>query len=108
MSIAVSPSRQVAAARIGPDHDSETIRLRLGRHLGDVAHLVIGRIRARIDRVAVAAQPSRSASLTLAVTAWLAFSLKRDMLLVLLSFRIVGIRPAKVSAPASRKPSGAA
>jgi len=42
------------------------------------------------------------------VRAELAFSLKRDMLLALLSLRIVGTRPAKVSAPASRKPRGAA
>src|SRR5215831_5958472 len=45
-------ARQVAAAWIGPDYHSEPIRLRLDGHLGDVAHLVIGRVRARINRIA--------------------------------------------------------
>ena len=53
----------------------------------------------------IAAQPSRSASLTEAVTAW---SLLVDRLLAELSLRMVGIAPAKVSAPASSGPSGAA
>ncbi len=53
----------------------------------------------------MAAQPSRSASPTLAVTAW---SMLVAQLFELLTFRIVGICPAKVSAPASSIPSGAA
>ena len=50
-------------------------------------------------------QPSRSASETEPVTAW-SFSVAR--LLELFSFRMVGICPAKVSAPASIMPRGAA
>jgi hypothetical protein len=53
----------------------------------------------------IAAQPRRSASETLAVTAW---SMVVAQLFELLSLRIVGICPAKVSAPASSGPSGAA
>ncbi len=53
----------------------------------------------------IAAQPSRSASFTPAVTAW---SLLVASELELLHFRMVGIWPAKVSAPAAIMPSGAA
>ena len=53
----------------------------------------------------MAAQPSRSASLTLAVTAW-SFDVASELLLFI--FRMVGIWPAKVSAPAAIMPSGAA
>ena len=53
----------------------------------------------------IAAQPMRSASFTEPVTAW---SLLVDSELALLSLRMVGIAPAKVSAPASSGPSGAA
>jgi hypothetical protein len=53
----------------------------------------------------IAAQPRRSASLTPAVTAW---SLLVARLLELLHFRMVGIAPANVSAPAAIMPSGAA
>ncbi len=53
----------------------------------------------------IAAQPRRTASPTLAVTAW---SMLVAQLFELLTFRIVGIWPAKVSAPASSGPSGAA
>jgi hypothetical protein len=53
----------------------------------------------------IAEQPSRSASLTLPVTAW---SLVVDRLLLLLTFRMVGMAPAKLAAPASIMPSGAA
>ncbi len=56
----------------------------------------------------MAAQPSLSASLTEAVTAWSAFSLKRARELELLTLRMVGMAPAKLSAPASIMPSGAA
>ena len=50
----------------------------------------------------MAAQPRRNASRTEAVTAW---SLVVARLLELLSFRISGIWPAKVSAPCSIMPS---
>ena len=53
----------------------------------------------------IAEQPRRSASSTVPVTAWLMLV---DQLLELLTFRMVGIWPAKVSAPASIMPSGAA
>ena len=53
----------------------------------------------------MAEQPSRSASATEAVTAW---SLSRERLLALFIFRMVGIWPAKLPAPASIMPSGAA
>ena len=53
----------------------------------------------------IAEQPSRSASSTLPVTAW---SLRVAQLFELLILRMSGIWPAKVSAPASSKPSGAA
>jgi hypothetical protein len=53
----------------------------------------------------IAEQPRRSASSTVPVTAWLMLV---DQLLLLLTFRMVGICPAKVSAPASIMPSGAA
>jgi hypothetical protein len=52
-----------------------------------------------------AAQPSRSASATLPVTAWF---LAAVSVLALLSLRMVGSAPAKLSAPASIIPSGAA
>jgi hypothetical protein len=54
-----------------------------------------------------AAQPSRSASLTEPVTADFGLSPEKRLSL-LLSLRISGILPAKLRAPASRKPSGAA
>ena len=50
----------------------------------------------------MAAQPRRRASPTDAVTAW---SLLVDSEFALLHFRIVGMAPAKVSAPASSMPS---
>ena len=53
----------------------------------------------------IAEQPSFSASFTEAVTAW---SLLVDSELALLTLRMVGIAPAKLSAPASSGPSGAA
>ena len=53
----------------------------------------------------IAAQPRRSASSTVPVTAWL---IDVDQLFDELTLRIVGICPAKVSAPASIIPSGAA
>ncbi len=53
----------------------------------------------------MAAQPSLSASITEAVTAW---SLLVDSELAELTLRMVGMAPAKVSAPASSGPSGAA
>ncbi len=53
----------------------------------------------------IAEQPSRSASETEAVTAW-SFVVAR--LLELFIFRMVGIEPAKWSAPVSIMPSGAA
>jgi len=53
----------------------------------------------------IAAQPSRSASLTEAVTAW---SLGRASEFEELTLMIVGMAPAKLSAPASIMPSGAA
>ena len=56
----------------------------------------------------IAEAPRRSASLTEAVTAWSAASLARARLLALLSLRMSGIWPAKVAAPASIMPSGAA
>src|ERR1700730_16567764 len=54
-------ARQVAAARIGPDHDGQPMSLGLAGHLGDVAHLVMGSVRAGIDRVTDrgAPQPQR-------------------------------------------------
>jgi hypothetical protein len=55
----------------------------------------------------IAAQPSRSASLTDPVIAGFGFLLLNSESL-LLSFRISGILPAYLRAPASRKPSGAA
>ena len=53
----------------------------------------------------MAEQPRRSASETVPVTAW---SLVVDRLLQLFTFRMVGMAPAKVAAPASIMPSGAA
>ena len=53
----------------------------------------------------MAEQPSRSASRTEPVTAW---SLALARLLELLALRMVGMAPAKVEAPASIMPSGAA
>ncbi len=53
----------------------------------------------------IAEQPSRSASLTEPVTAW-SFSVASE--LEEFTLRIVGIAPAKESAPASIMPSGAA
>ncbi len=50
-------------------------------------------------------QPSRTASCTLPVTACV---IDVPQLFELLIFRMVGIWPAKVSAPASSMPSGAA
>ena len=52
-----------------------------------------------------AEQPRRSASSTLPVMAW---SLEVAVELEELSLRMVGIAPAKLSAPASSMPSGAA
>jgi hypothetical protein len=55
----------------------------------------------------IAAQPSRSASFTEPVTAGFGSGeLYSESLLF--SFRISGMRPANLRAPASRKPSGAA
>jgi hypothetical protein len=53
----------------------------------------------------MAAQPRRRASPTEAVIAW---SFRRDRLFALLTLRMVGMAPAKLSAPASSMPSGAA
>ena len=53
----------------------------------------------------IAEQPSRSASSTVPVTAW---SIEVAQLFELLTLRMVGICPAKVPAPASIGPSGAA
>ena len=53
----------------------------------------------------IAEQPSRSASSTPPVTAW---SLSVARLLELFTFRMVGMAPAKLAAPASIMPSGAA
>ena len=53
----------------------------------------------------MAEQPSRSASRTEPVTAW---SLAEPKELALLTLRMVGIAPAKLSAPASIMPSGLA
>ena len=56
----------------------------------------------------IAAQPSRSASSTAAVIAWSFGAASGISEFAELTFRIVGICPAKVSAPASIIPSGAA
>ena len=56
----------------------------------------------------IAEQPRRSASLTLAVTACDGFSFARARLFAELTLRISGIEPAKVAAPPSMKPKGAA
>ena len=56
----------------------------------------------------MAEQPSLRASLTEAVTAWSGFSLARASELEEFTLRIVGTAPAKLSAPASIMPSGAA
>ena len=53
----------------------------------------------------MAEQPRRSASITEPVTAW---SLLVARLLALLTLRMVGMAPAKVPAPASIMPNGAA
>jgi hypothetical protein len=53
----------------------------------------------------IAEQPRRSASSTVPVTAWL---IEVAQLFELLTLRMVGIWPAKVEAPASSAPSGAA
>ena len=56
----------------------------------------------------MAEQPSRSASSTDAVIAWFLPAVPDISELALLTFRMVGIWPAKVSAPASSGPRGAA
>ena len=56
----------------------------------------------------MAEQPRRSASPTEPVTAESAPSLSRASELALLILRMVGMAPAKVAAPASIMPSGAA
>ncbi len=56
----------------------------------------------------IAAQPSRSASSTEPVIAWSKAADLGTSEFDELSFRIVGICPAKVSAPASIMPSGEA
>ena len=56
----------------------------------------------------MAAHPRRSASCTEPVMACTGAALSRDKELALLTFMIVGICPAKLSAPASNMPSGAA
>ncbi len=56
----------------------------------------------------IAAQPSRSASSTEPVIAWSSPAAFGTSEFDEFSFRIVGICPAKVSAPASSMPSGAA
>ena len=56
----------------------------------------------------IAAQPSRSASSTPAVIAWLNGAEPGTSEFDEFTLRIVGICPAKVSAPASIIPSGAA
>ena len=57
--------------------------------------------------LAIAAQPSRSASATLPVSAEMG-SLLFASVSLLLTFRISGMSPANSAAPASMKPSGAA
>ena len=107
MSIAVSPSLvSVAAARIGPDHDGEAVRLGLLGHLADLLHhleLVVG---AGIDREADrrAAEPQRVLDRAGAPPGPSCAASELE----LLTLRMVGIAPAKVSAPASIMPSGAA
>ena len=56
----------------------------------------------------IAEQPSRSASSTDAVIAWSLPAVSDISELAELAFRIVGIWPAKASAPASSIPKGAA
>jgi hypothetical protein len=56
----------------------------------------------------IAEQPSRSASSTEAVMAWSLPAVSESSELEEFSLRMVGIWPAKLSAPASSGPSGAA